>query len=574
MKGRCSRKKAAVFLILVLFVTMLVPPALASERHPFTDVPENQWFSSYVALMYEHDIMLGTAATTFAPHSKISRAMTIATLFRIEHGRIANADDPAETHFTDTPEGQWFSPYVAWSARNEIDSGTSADTFHPERDATRQEFARMMYRFAKHMGHDTAISSEHHLGQFTDRDAIDDSAMDAVLWATYHEIILGRTTSTIVPNAYLTRAEAAAILMRFLQLTDGERFPISPVLPPIQPPIGNEQYEMDRWFSVYAQPDYRAERIACFGPQTITVRRERSDGWALIATYRGEYWTNLREHRRLIEQITGLYEYQGAALPIGPLEPQLVQVLDRDENWLQIATWQGPMWIDLNFTIPTQPLEQMLNRHGNRVSIYFQNLETGFTFRHNADRIYASASVPKAPFAMYIFEKADRGETDLNRTLRFTTGRFLTQHELLRRMLVYSCNDSTHVLRNFHGAAGYRAWAESIGNNPAWVANTIMGSRLTIDETARFAHAIYHYIESDAEHSDVFRTHLLNNQFPFIVSDYPIASKTGWLRALLHDMAIVYADSPYILVVLSDGISRAAIREISMAFQHFNDAWF
>ena len=68
---------------------------------------------------------------------------------------------------------------------------------------------------------------------------------------------------------------------------------------------------------------------------------------------------------------------------------------------------------------------------------------------------------------------------------------------------------------------------------------------------------------------------MLNNQIPFIVSDrYPVASKTGWTSTVFHDMAIVYADSPYILVILSARSNRTVFREISMAVQEFNAMWF
>lgn len=220
-------------------------------------------------------------------------------------------------------------------------------------------------------------------------------------------------------------------------------------------------------------------------------------------------------------------------------------------------------------------LDEFLARYGNALAVHFENIETGFIYQYNAERVFAGASVPKAFFSMYIYQKADRNETDLDDSYRFPPGGRLTQREMLRRNLVYSCNDSTIGLRDARGTAGYRQWVEALGADPGRVWNSIMGSRLCAAETAIFARAIYEYIESDAAHSDEFKGHLLNNQIPFIVSDnYPVASKTGWTSVVFHDMAIVYAPSPYILIILSAGGNQARFAQISGLFEEFNATWF
>ena len=276
---------------------------------------------------------------------------------------------------------------------------------------------------------------------------------------------------------------------------------------------------------------------------------------------------------RYIERTMGLFAYKGSTEMTAILHPQVVQVLERDGRWLQIETWTGPRWLNLDFTPPTHALDALLERFGSRVSVYFRNLETDFVYRYNAERVYHGASVPKAPFSMYIYQLADRGETDLESRHRSRVGT-LTQREMLRRNLMYSCNYSTLALRDVHGIAGYRNFLAGIGANPDFVWHSIMGSRLTADEAGLITRAIYDYIESDAPHSDEFKTNLLNNQIPFIVSDYPVASKTGWTGQVQHDIAIVYAGSPYILVILSSRINTRDFAEISMAFQRFNNTWF
>jgi len=216
------------------------------------------------------------------------------------------------------------------------------------------------------------------------------------------------------------------------------------------------------------------------------------------------------------------------------------------------------------FPPPMDTLDELLSRHGNNLSVYFKNLDTGFVYLHNADRIYMGASVPKAPFSLYIYQKAEAGEIELNER----------QLRLLRINLSYSDNDATLTLAGIHGTAGYRQFVADLGGNPDFVVNSIMGSRLTAREAGLFALAIYDFIESEGRYGDEMKAHLLDNRIPFIVSDYPVASKSGWTSSVFHDMAIVYAPSRYILVILSERANHRVFEEISMVFQAFNDTWF
>ncbi|MCL2285825.1 MAG: class A beta-lactamase-related serine hydrolase [Firmicutes bacterium] len=247
-------------------------------------------------------------------------------------------------------------------------------------------------------------------------------------------------------------------------------------------------------------------------------------------------------------------------------------------------------------TPPTYELDALLIRHGDYLSVFFQNIETGFTYTYNADRVYFSASVPKAVYALYLFQLAEKGIICLDSIHTFTYAdanwgsgiiqrRYsfsatFTLRELLRLNISESDNVATLMLRRIYGLDGYKEFIAKMGGNPGLVGCRVMNSNLTANEAGLFAGEIFAYIESGGKYSQEFKEHLLNNQFPFIVSCYPVASKTGWTNPTAwHDMAIVYAPSPYILVILSarEGWADedyADFAEISMAFQEFNDMWF
>ena len=181
----------------------------------FPDVAANQWYYAYVQFVHEHNIMHGNPNRTFAPAATLTRAQVTATLFRLYHERIANADDPRDTQFTDVPSGNWYAPYIAWAYTSDITDGVGGGRFAPSAPVTREQFATMLHRFAGAMGLDDGVQAGAYWDAFTDRGLISDWAEDALMWANYHGLITGVTQTTIVPGGNAVRAQAAAILTRF-----------------------------------------------------------------------------------------------------------------------------------------------------------------------------------------------------------------------------------------------------------------------------------------------------------------------------------------------------------------------
>jgi len=147
--------------------------------------------------------------------------MAVATLYRIVHGGTAVEVPYARNRqiFTDVNVGAWHSPYVAWAYDNNIVSGVGNNRFAPNANITREQFATIMFRFADFMDYDTEVKQGSQWNSFTDRDRISTwaGAREALQWANYHGLITGRTSTTIVPRGTATRAEASAILTRFIE---------------------------------------------------------------------------------------------------------------------------------------------------------------------------------------------------------------------------------------------------------------------------------------------------------------------------------------------------------------------
>ncbi|MCL2828217.1 MAG: S-layer homology domain-containing protein [Oscillospiraceae bacterium] len=203
---------------------------------PFADISPTYWFYPYVRNVFQRNIMQGASPTEFHPTGDFTRSMVVATLYRMVYGGPAREIPYANnrTVFSDVYAGAWYSHYVIWAYDYGIVSGVGENLFAPGQPVTRQEFAVMMHRFAGAMGHDTAVRQGPQWNSFTDLNQIATwpGAREALTWANYHGLIGGRPGPIIVPGGTAIRAEAAAILMRYVEAfgTGG-----TPQRPPQQP---------------------------------------------------------------------------------------------------------------------------------------------------------------------------------------------------------------------------------------------------------------------------------------------------------------------------------------------------
>lgn len=211
----------SLVLAILMLLTALPSLAFASPQSlPFDDVA-GHWANQNGAIpfVFENGIMNGTSNTTFAPNTYMSRAMAVATLFRIHSGgESADANADSETPFSDVPASAWFAPYIAWAYTNNIVDGIGNNLFAPHATVNRQQFATMLHRLTDAMiDGDTAVRQGPAWNSFTDRNQIASWAVDGLMWANYHGLLTGRTATTIAPTGTITRGEVATILTRFVE---------------------------------------------------------------------------------------------------------------------------------------------------------------------------------------------------------------------------------------------------------------------------------------------------------------------------------------------------------------------
>ena len=181
----------------------------SSWENPFTDVSETDWFYNAVRFVHENGLMVGTGDTVFGPQTTTARGMIVTMLHRLEGTPIAG------THgFDDVEDGKYYADAVAWAAENKIVSGYGDDQFGPEDSITREQMAVILMNYAKLKGYD--VSNKTALGNYSDAETVSAWASDAMSWANAARLIQGDGTK-LTPTGNATRAQAAAILQRFIE---------------------------------------------------------------------------------------------------------------------------------------------------------------------------------------------------------------------------------------------------------------------------------------------------------------------------------------------------------------------
>lgn len=179
------------------------------EDWPFVDVTEDKWYSDAVAYVYQQGIMVGMSETTFEPNTTVNRAQVVQMLYNLEGQPQVSGD----SGFSDIRDDQWYAKAVAWASANDVVAGYEDGTFRPTRAVTREEFAQILYNYAKCKGYGLSASAD--LGKFPDSGQVSSWAETALGWANGNGLINGHDDGRLDPKGSTIRAQAASILMNF-----------------------------------------------------------------------------------------------------------------------------------------------------------------------------------------------------------------------------------------------------------------------------------------------------------------------------------------------------------------------
>ncbi len=181
------------------------------------EVVEGNWKYESVNYVYEKGLMTGISGTTlFKPDDPLTRAMFATILYRA-------AGTPAvsfNNRFSDVASGQWYSDAIIWAYNQGIVSGYNdgSNRYGINDYITREQIAKMLNIYASRQGYNT--SQRQPLTGYTDYTQVSPWATDYMSWTVGSGIISGKPNGDgsyrLDPKGNATRAECAAMLMRFL----------------------------------------------------------------------------------------------------------------------------------------------------------------------------------------------------------------------------------------------------------------------------------------------------------------------------------------------------------------------
>lgn len=185
----------------------------------FRDVPSGHWAFASVEQAAARGLVTGFSDGTFRPDEPVTRAQFVLMLWRM----AGKPEAKEKAAFTDTAGGGWYETALNWAYENGFVNGISETTFGPNANITRQQAVAILFRYAGSETGGEAMVSGVYESSFTDSGKIADWAKDAMWWAVYYSLVSGVGNGKIAPEANASRAQIAAILLRYMDKFPTER---------------------------------------------------------------------------------------------------------------------------------------------------------------------------------------------------------------------------------------------------------------------------------------------------------------------------------------------------------------
>lgn len=196
------------------------PGGAACPSCRFRDVPApSNWAHEGIDYCVRHGLMSGFDATTFSPDTVSTRAQIVMILYNLS----GDTTDYSKYYvpFTDVRPGTWYYNAVAWGYDKDIVAGMSTTTFAPDGLITREQMAVLLYGYTEKYA-PAYLGGAASLNGFPDAASVSNWAYAAMSWAVGNGLISGIASNGadyLAPSGGATRAQIAAIMMRYCRLT-------------------------------------------------------------------------------------------------------------------------------------------------------------------------------------------------------------------------------------------------------------------------------------------------------------------------------------------------------------------
>ena len=183
------------------------------------DVKEDAWYTEAVVYCINHRYMYGvredplSPGGVFSPDMAVTRAMIVTILSKIDGADVSTYEG---SHFTDVPEGRWYTKPVEWAYGEGFAAGTGNGKFAPDAPVTRESLVQFLYTYSSKRGCD--VTHGERLGNYEDYLTVSGWAETAMEWAVGAGLISSTSPGSLVlsPKATATRAQVALIVYKYM----------------------------------------------------------------------------------------------------------------------------------------------------------------------------------------------------------------------------------------------------------------------------------------------------------------------------------------------------------------------
>ena len=176
----------------------------------FRDVTRGHWAFASVERAAELGLVTGYSDGTFRPDTPVTRAQFVLMLWRM----CSKPAAAKAASFADA-SADWYQDALSWAVEKGYVNGLSDTRFGPDAPITRQQAMAILFRLNGGQSGTELTLTGIYEQTFADSTTIASWAKDATWWAVYHELVSGVGGSRIAPEANASRAQIAAILLRY-----------------------------------------------------------------------------------------------------------------------------------------------------------------------------------------------------------------------------------------------------------------------------------------------------------------------------------------------------------------------
>ncbi|MCM3174891.1 S-layer homology domain-containing protein [Paenibacillus sp. MER 99-2] len=183
----------------------------------FSDVA-NHWAKETINDLGSRMVIDGKGEGSFDPDSDITRAEFVDILVRGLGLRLENEAAP----FLDLKASDWHNGSINSAYSYHLINGLKDGSFHPNAKITRQEAMVITAKAMKitQLVANSGQSIDTILSPYADAAKVSSWAQSGIADVIQTGIVTGKSGTTLAPNDYMTRAEAATIIKRLLQKSD------------------------------------------------------------------------------------------------------------------------------------------------------------------------------------------------------------------------------------------------------------------------------------------------------------------------------------------------------------------